>query len=787
MATDLERLVVQLSADIKKYENAMNRATGIASKRASELERRFGQAEQRITESFGKIGDNATRSLNGAFSNIAALASSALSVGAIVNYSDAWTEAGNKINAASQIAGVNSRSLNQLKDDANSARTELTSYVDLYAKLIRSASAVAKSEEEISIVTQTVSKAFKAGGAAANEQAAGILQLGQALGSGVLQGDELRSLRENAPIIADAIAKEFQTTIAGLKQLGSEGKLTSDRVFKAILNAQKPIEAAFKTTNATIKDAMTQINNEFTAYIGNADRSSGASRKLVAALNYLAENFKEVGDVVLQFVTIITAALIGRGLVALGITLANTVVSLGAFITAVRTGTAVAATLTASLGPIGLIAGAAAAAIYLLSDSLSTSEQAAVTHGQAVAQNETALDAAKKSSEGYTAQLRSQIAMQYEAAKASFQLAYAEFNAARQRAENFRTLAKSLTGLDLKFDPFEYAANSADKNATEIGLAAYKLGEQLRKIDEEQGGFDSGYGKGLASTGTGDGKEKLNAYEKEIEKIKERTSAINAETEAQAKLNPLVNDYGYAVEFARAKHDLLAAAKEAEIAITPQIEENIRRLADAYAQSGVAAEKLAESQDKIRERQAEILAVQKDVTRGLVDDLLEGKSAAESFANALKKIGSALLDSAFNSLFSSKSSGGIGGILGLLGFADGGYTGAGGKYEPAGVVHKGEYVIPKNIVDKVGVKNIQSAFGGYANGGLVGGAPSMPKFSSAGQSTGGITYAPNIDARGADVAAVERLERAMARDRQEFGSRVIATVQKAKGSNIKGV
>src|SRR5690606_168511 len=103
------------------------------------------------------------------------------------------------------------------------------------------------------------------------EQAAGILQLGQALGSGFLQGDELRSIRENAPLLAQAIANEFGVTIAKLKDLGAEGELTTDRVFKAILNAQKEIDAIFGTTSSTIAEGFTRVQNALTEYIGQAD------------------------------------------------------------------------------------------------------------------------------------------------------------------------------------------------------------------------------------------------------------------------------------------------------------------------------------------------------------------------------------------------------------------------------------------------------------------------------------------------------------------------------------
>lgn len=718
MATDLERLVVQLSADIKSYENALNRALGVTNKQARAIEGRFEKLNKNVTKSlsFGPIG-GAIAGLGGAFG-----------VREIANYADAWTEAGNKIRAAAEIAGVSTRSLDALKEGANDARTDLTAYVDLYAKLIRSASGVAKSEQEIADATNIVSKAFKAGGASANEQAAGILQLGQALGSGILQGDELRSLRENAPLIAQAIAQEFDTTIAGLKKLGAEGELTSARVFKAILAAQEPIEAAFSQTNATIRDAITQLNNEFTAYIGNADASAGASQRLVQALQFLADNFKEVGDVVVQFATVIISALTGRAIAGLVVGLGQAVAALGAFLTALRTGTLVAAGFSAALGPLGLVAGAAAAAIFLLYDAFGSSDSSVESFTASVASNEGAMKSLTAATYGQVKALRDLIAMQAQAARAAAIQADADFNVALGRRNAFRDITG---GYD--FAPLVTFTNEAAEKANQLGFAAGMLEDQLAKVDAALAGKnpDSGFGGGVSSGG-GSGKakkDKEDAFEREIRQIQERTATLVAETEAQSKINPLINDYGYAIEKARAKQELLNAAKKAGVEITPALAANIEKLASGYAAASADAEKLAEKQENLRAAVEDFKSTTKDVLSGFVSDLRDGVDAAEALSNALDKIADKLidaaLDSAINALFAGVTGGG-GGIFGALfggkGFADGGYTGSGGKHQPAGVVHAGEYVFSKKAVDRVGAGNLEAmhrAAKGYAEGGLV--------------------------------------------------------------------
>lgn len=306
MATDLERLVVQLSADVKGYERGLARARGVTNREFNGIEKRATTLNRKLND----IGKGAGRSFAAPVAGIG----SALAIAEVIKYADAWTTAENKIAAAGAVAGRAGRDLSGITDIANATRAGITETADLYAKLLRSTKDVAKNEEEVARATEIVNKAFKAGGAAAQEQAAGVLQLGQALGSGVLQGDELRSIRENAPLIAQAIADEFGVTIGKLKDLGAEGALTSDRVFKAILKAQPQIEKAFSVTNATIADSFTKIENQFIRYIGQTNEGLGASKRLTAGLNLLADNFDATADTAIAFASILGAALLGRSI-----------------------------------------------------------------------------------------------------------------------------------------------------------------------------------------------------------------------------------------------------------------------------------------------------------------------------------------------------------------------------------------------------------------------------------------------------------------------------------------
>lgn len=361
---DLARLVVTLEVSVVKALNALQKAQVQTNKTATVMEKRLTDMSQRVDKTFANLGQRMASNITGPLAAIGA----AFSTREIIKYADTWTEAGNRIRAAGEIVGMQGRPLQEIRQLADESRAGFNETIQLYARLLRSAGNVANSELEIAKATELVNKAFKAGGAATSEMNAGILQLSQGLSSGFLQGDELRSVRENAPVLAQVIADYFGVTIGGLKALGAEGKLVSEEVFKAILSGEKQIGAAFATTNRTIADSFRLIENALIQYIGNADSAMGATAMISQALTTLADNFDTAADVALKFAAIIAGAILGRSLVAMVGTLANAVTVLFTLRTAMAAAAAgslsFGAALSTAIGPLSIIIGGAAALAF---------------------------------------------------------------------------------------------------------------------------------------------------------------------------------------------------------------------------------------------------------------------------------------------------------------------------------------------------------------------------------------------------------------------------------------
>lgn len=263
--------------------------------------------------------------------------------------------------------------------------------------------------------------------------------------------------------------------------------------------------------------------------------------------------------------------------------------------------------------------------------------------------------------------------------------------------------------------------------------------------------------------GSKKGKSRLDSYERLTQMIQERTAAIEAETAAQAGLNPLVNDYGFAVEKARAAHDLLTAAQEAGIAVTPELEAQIDTLATAYANASVASAQLAASQDRVRQSAQDFNDVGRDALGGFISDLRNGVSAADALANALDRVIDRLLDGALDALFAPSG----GGLFGAL------FSGLAGARARGGPMTPGRSYL-------VGEKGPEIVTPRYA-----GNVVANRDLSRMSRSGGAVSIAMpiNIDARGADQAGLSRVQEQLGQLRREVPGLAVRAIQEARRRN----
>jgi tape measure domain-containing protein len=193
---------------------------------------------------------------------------------------------------------------------AQRTRASLEGTANVYGKLETSVKQLGGTQQDALQVTETLNQAIALTSQGAAQDEAAILQFSQALGSGVLRGDEFNSVMENSPGLAKALADGLQVPITALRGMAEAGELTADRLINALGKAAPSVAKQFSQLPVTVGQAFTQLNNEFTRYIGEADAAGGATAKLAASIQFVAENLKPLAETALTLAAVYGATLL---------------------------------------------------------------------------------------------------------------------------------------------------------------------------------------------------------------------------------------------------------------------------------------------------------------------------------------------------------------------------------------------------------------------------------------------------------------------------------------------
>jgi len=218
---DVERLRVILEANTAQYTAALNSAQAQTNAKLGAMEKRFDQATARMKSSAVSLG--------GIMGTLGAY----LTVEQVVGYANAWTRVTRSLDAGQDVFGITLKSAGELNKLASEARVDLEAYSKLYVRTAAAIRDYGYDSDVAAKVTSTLSKALKLGGAAATEQTSVLLQFSQALQKGKLDGDEFRTVMENAGVLQELLAKRLKVTkgeiVSMLGRASSSCRISSAR------------------------------------------------------------------------------------------------------------------------------------------------------------------------------------------------------------------------------------------------------------------------------------------------------------------------------------------------------------------------------------------------------------------------------------------------------------------------------------------------------------------------------------------------------------------------------
>ena len=182
----------------------------------------------------------------------------------------------------------------QLYQIAQRTRADLGATYEIYTRLANATREFGTSQQELLRVVETLNSAILVSGASAQEAQAALLQLSQAMASGRLQGDELRSVLEQMPILGRAIAQEMGVSIGALRELGSQGQITTQVILRALDHVYDQMKARAAEIPMTVQQSFQVLENSWARLIGESKQLGGIFDTVKAAALALAKTFDQI-------------------------------------------------------------------------------------------------------------------------------------------------------------------------------------------------------------------------------------------------------------------------------------------------------------------------------------------------------------------------------------------------------------------------------------------------------------------------------------------------------------
>ncbi|MCH7331416.1 tape measure protein [Acinetobacter modestus] len=302
----LERALGLTETSMGDFSNATKQATPVID----HLDQSLGNTNQELKEtetlaSKASQGVEQLQSTYGLLTSVLAGLGIGVTASELAQTSDEFKNLEGRIKIAVGETGNFESAMDGVVRVALETNSNLTATGDLFATLTRATRDLKTttngvvtdyklSQTQLLQLTETINQSIKVSGASAQASEAAIVQFAQAIGSSVLRGDELNSIIEQAPRLAQALADGLGVPIGKLKELGEAGQLSADVVIKALRQQSEVIDAEYKKLPLTVGSSIENLKTSWMVYIGELDKSNGVSESVAKAIKYIADNLDQL-------------------------------------------------------------------------------------------------------------------------------------------------------------------------------------------------------------------------------------------------------------------------------------------------------------------------------------------------------------------------------------------------------------------------------------------------------------------------------------------------------------
>lgn len=301
MALSAGNIYVGVKGDLNPLDKALK-----AAQAQSEV------ASKKIKSAFEKIESSAKRTAKAVTSGLGG-AISGLAVGALITQAIELADTYTLLESRIGLVIGSAQSLIKTQEDlfaiSQNTRVSYETTVEIFTRLARATRDVGLSQEDMLQVTEALNKAVIVSGATTIEASNALIQLSQGLASNRLGGEELRSVMEQIPRVAQMIADGLRVDIGEFREMSKQGKLTAEVVTKALLSQADVINNEFAQIPITVGQAWTVIYNSIGRAVDIINKSTGATENLAKSMIWFSEVIDNNAEGMARFIELTISGL----------------------------------------------------------------------------------------------------------------------------------------------------------------------------------------------------------------------------------------------------------------------------------------------------------------------------------------------------------------------------------------------------------------------------------------------------------------------------------------------
>ncbi|CRM71504.1 phage tail tape measure protein [Pseudomonas sp. 25 E 4] len=293
--TDVQGMLVRIEATTAQLRQEMARADTSVAQTSGKIDKSLG----RVDSAFDRVGERAQHA-SGLIKGALAAAIGAAGIGKIIETADSYGQMSDRIGMATASVGEYDLVQQRLLDTAKRTYRPLAEAQELYIRTSDSLKSMGYNTSQALDVMDSFSFLLVTNSASADKAGAAIDAYSKALQTGKVEADGWQSILAAMPTVVDTLAKATGKSAEEIRSLGAQGKLGLDILTEGLQKASKANGELADAMSVAVRDAVQNLSNAFSVYVGRLDETIGFTGALGKAIGVVGDNFETIADVAIM-------------------------------------------------------------------------------------------------------------------------------------------------------------------------------------------------------------------------------------------------------------------------------------------------------------------------------------------------------------------------------------------------------------------------------------------------------------------------------------------------------